>query len=275
VVEEVAGKNGEIFLMHFYPVLNEQGEVESIVRYARDITDQKRIERQIQRTEKLASLGQLSAGIAHEINNPLGVILCYTSLLKRQLDGLEQPLNDVATIEKHAVNCKRIVSDLLKFARSESSAMQPASLNRTVEEALKMLPRQFSHKNIDVQLDLAAHLPPVHMDTEKMKQVFLNLFMNSEQAIEKEGIIRVTTSYNEDTRQARVLFWDDGKGIPPENLKKAFDPFFTTKAPGEGTGLGLSVSYGIIRDHQGEIQAASEPDGWTEFTILLPVSEEQ
>ena len=275
VVEEVPGKIGEIFLMHFYPVLDEQGEVESIVRYARDITDQRRIEQQIQRTEKLASLGQLSAGIAHEINNPLGVILCYTSLLKRQLDGADQCLSDVATIEKHAVNCKRIVSDLLKFARSESSAMGPASLNRAIEEALKMVPRQFSNKNIDVRLELDPDLPSVNMDPEKMKQVFLNLFMNSEHAIEKEGAIRVSTSYLEDSRQAMVRFWDNGRGIPPENLEKAFDPFFTTKSPGEGTGLGLSVSYGIIRDHRGEIQVASEPGGWTEFTILLPISEEQ
>jgi PAS domain S-box-containing protein len=270
---EVVSKSGEIFLMHFYPVLNEQGEVESIVRYARDITDQRKIEQQIQRTERLASLGQLSAGIAHEINNPLGVILCYTSLLKHQLEGMDRCLSDVATIEKHAVGCKRIVSDLLKFARSESSTRQPASINRTIEEALAMVPRDFNHKSIDVQLDLSADLPLVCMDSAKMKQVFLNLFMNSEQAIEERGKIRVVTSKSADTGHVQVLFQDNGQGIAPENLKKIFDPFFTTKAPGQGTGLGLSVSYGIIRDHGGEIHAASDPGGWTQFAILLPESE--
>jgi signal transduction histidine kinase len=201
------------------------------------------------------------------------VILCYTSLLKHQLEGRDRCLSDVATIEKHAVSCKRIVSDLLKFARSESSTRQPASINRTIEEALAMVPRDFSHKCIDVQLDLSVDLPLVCMDSAKMKQVFLNLFINSEQAIEERGKIRVVTSKSADAGHVQVLFQDNGQGIPPENLKKIFDPFFTTKAPGEGTGLGLSVSYGIIRDHGGEIHAASDPGGWTQFAILLPESE--
>jgi two-component system NtrC family sensor kinase len=273
VVEEVPGGNGQIYQMHYYPVLDEQGEVESVVGYARDITVQKRIDKQIQKTEKLASLGQLAAGVAHEINNPLGVILCYTSLLKRQLEGAPQSLNDVATIEKHALNCKRIVSDLLKFARSESTAMQLASLNRTIEESLEMVPHQFSRKDISIQLDLDPRLPLVNMDPGKMKQVFFNLLLNAQQAIEHKGVIKISTAYLEETHQARVLFRDNGQGIPPELLQKIFDPFFTTKGPGEGTGLGLSVSYGIIADHRGEIQATSEPGQWTQFSILVPVSE--
>jgi len=289
VVEEVQSRGGEIFLMHFYPVMNDQGEVESVVRYARDITDQKRIEQHIQKTERLASLGQLSAGIAHEINNPLGVILTYTSLLKRQLekpaqspDGDQGPrdtdttqcLSDVATIEKHALNCKRIVADLLKFARSESTAMQLASLNRAIEEAVKMVSHQFSRKDIEIQLDLSAALPLVNMDSGRMKQVFVNLLMNSQQAIKHKGVIRISTSYLEESRQAQIVFRDNGEGIPPDVLPKVFDPFFTTKEIGEGTGLGLSVSYGIIKDHQGEIQTSSEPGKGTRFLIQLPVTHE-
>jgi PAS domain S-box-containing protein len=274
VVEEVPCRNGEIFLMHFYPIANDQDEVESVVRYARDITDQKRIEQQIQKTERLSSLGQLSAGVAHEINNPLGVILTYTSLLKRQLENLPLPLSDVAKIEKHALNCKRIVSDLLKFARSESTARQFGSLNTTIEEAVKMVSHQFSRKDIEIQLDLSDDLPLVSMDSGKMKQVFVNLLINSEQAIKHKGVIRIGTSHLKESRQAEIVFEDNGEGICAEVLPKVFDPFFTTKAVGEGTGLGLSVSYGIIKDHRGEIHVNSEPGEWTQFLILLPISEE-
>jgi PAS domain S-box-containing protein len=271
--EEVTSSAGEIFLMHFYPVLNEEGRVESIVRYARDITDQRQIEQQIQKTEKLASLGQLAAGIAHEINNPLGVILCYTDLLKRQVSDQPQSLSDVSTIEKHALNCKRVVSDLLKFARSGPTVKTQTSLNGTIEEVVGMVSHQFSHNNIDIQLELDPELPLISMDADKIKQVFLNLLMNSQQAIGDRGIIRISSSYLSDSNQARVVFWDDGKGIPPEVQQKVFDPFFSTKEAGEGTGLGLSVSYGIIKEHHGEIHISSEPGNWTEFTILLPANE--
>lgn len=273
--EEVSSATGEIFLMHFYPVLNEEGQVESIVRYSRDITDQKQIEQQIQKTDKLASLGQLAAGVAHEINNPLGVILCYTDLLKRQVSHDPQSLSDVHTIEKHVLNCKRIVSDLLKFARSDSTEKSPASLNETIMDVVSMVSHQFNHDKIDIQLDLDSKLPLISMDTDKMKQVFLNLLMNSQQAIIGRGIIRIESSYLRGSGQARVVIWDNGKGIPHEIQHKVFDPFFSTKEAGQGNGLGLSVSYGIIKEHHGEIQISSEPGSWTQFTVFLPACESQ
>jgi two-component system, NtrC family, sensor kinase len=275
IIEEMQGSNGDLFLMHFYPVMSETGEVESIVRYARDITEQKRMEQQIQKTEKLASLGQLAAGLAHEINNPLGVILTYTRLLKEQLTDQTEPLEDVDTIEKHALTCKRVVSDLLNFARGEHARKQLTSINRTIEEAVQMVLHRLGQSHISVQLDLDPDLPLLNMDIDKMKQVFVNLLMNSEQAIEEDGEIRISTSYEDKTGYARVIFRDNGQGIASHLLPKVFDPFFSTKATGEGTGLGLSVSYGIIRDHGGEIQASSEQGEWTEFTILLPANNAQ
>ncbi len=270
VTQEVASPAGDIFLMHFYPVLDDSGQVESVVRYARDITEQRRLEQNIQRTEKLASLGQLAAGVAHEINNPLGVILTYTDLLKQELAGQAQAREDVATIEKHTLTCKRIVADLLKFARSESARKQLTSLNRLIEEAADMLGHQLSRSRIALRLDLDPDLPLMNLDQDKMKQVFLNLLMNSQQAIGEQGEIRVATSFKEDTGMGQVTIWDSGKGIQAHLLEKIFDPFFSTKAAGEGTGLGLSVSYGIIQEHGGEIMVQSEPGHWTEFTILLP-----
>ncbi|MFP5212243.1 MAG: ATP-binding protein, partial [Acidobacteriota bacterium] len=269
VVEEVQASNGELFLMHFYPVLDERGEVESIVRYSRDITEQKRMEQHIQKTERLASIGQLAAGLAHEINNPLGVILTYTRLLKQQLTDRTEPFEDVGTIEKHALSCKRVVSDLLNFARGESGQKRLASLNRTIEESVQMMMHQLSLSRITVRMDLESDLPYLDMDTDRMKQVFVNLLMNSRQAMEEGGEIAIATSFDNDTRQVRVTVRDTGKGIPPDLLAKVFDPFFSTKTTGEGTGLGLSVSYGIIKDHGGEIQVSSETGQWTQFTILL------
>jgi two-component system, NtrC family, sensor kinase len=273
VTEEVASPADEIFLMHFYPVLNDRGQVESVVRYARDITEQKRLEQNIQRTEKLASLGQLAAGVAHEINNPLGVILTYTDLLKKELTGQTESREDVETIEKHTLACKRIVADLLKFARSESTRKQLTSLNRIIQEAVNMMAHELSHSRIAMRLDLDPDLPLINLDADKMKQVCLNLLMNARQAIGEQGEIRVATSFKEAAGQEQVVIWDNGKGIPPNLLEKTFDPFFSTKAAGEGTGLGLSVSYGTIQEHRGEIQVKSEPGQWTEFTILLPVSD--
>ena len=269
--EEVQSSDGKIFLVHYYPIVNEKGEVESIVRTAKDITEVKRVEQKIQQTEKLVSLGQLAAGIAHEINNPMGVIRCYADLLKHQLPDSPQGLKDVAIIEKHALNCQRIVSDLLKFARGQETEKQLASLNPTVGEVVQMVASQFEKQRCEIQLDLDPHLPMVNIDVDKMKQVYMNLLMNARQAIKNSGKIRISTRYMESNHQVKIAFWDSGIGISPEISDRIFDPFFSTKETGKGTGLGLSVSYGIIKDHGGDIQVESTPGHWTRFIILLPV----
>jgi two-component system NtrC family sensor kinase len=273
MTEEVQTSKGEIFLMHYYPIVDERGEVVSIVRNAKDITAEKRVEHRIQHAEKLASLGQLAGGIAHEINNPLGVILCYADLLKSQLADFPQGFKDVATIEKHAVNCQRIVADLLEFARGQETARQPTDLNATIEEVVRMVEPQFRRQHCPIELDLAPGLPLAKIDANKMKQVYLNLLMNSRQAINGRGAIRIRTGFLKDDGKVHITFSDNGPGIPPEIIDRIFDPFFSTKKTGEGTGLGLSVSYGIVKDHGGDIQVESKPGQWTRFTIELPVEE--
>ena len=272
LTEETRGPSGEILEVYYYPILGDTGEVESIVRYARDITQQKQVEDQIQKTEKLASLGQLAAGVAHEINNPLGVILCYTDLLKRQMGDLPQGMRDLGTIEKHALTCKRIVSDLLKFARSQATRKAPASINQSIAEVVDMIEGQFRKQQVEIRLDLDPDIPVAEMDADKMKQVYLNLLMNARQAMDARGLIQVRTRFLPDSDCAEIVVHDNGRGIPREILGKVFDPFFSTKSSTEGTGLGLSVSYGIIRDHHGEIRVESEPGKWTRFTILLPLN---
>lgn len=273
MMEEIQGGNGEIFLVQYYPIVDDRGEVVSIVRHAKDITADKRVEQRIQHAEKLASLGQLAGGIAHEINNPLGVILCYTDLLQGQLANLPNAASDVTIIEKHAVNCQRIVADLLEFARGQETARRPTEFNPTIEEVVRMVEHQFRRQHCAVELDLAPGLPLVNMDANKMKQVYLNLLMNSRQAISDRGMIRIETRHLAEAGRVRLTFWDNGVGIPPEIIDRIFDPFFSTKKTGEGTGLGLSVSYGIVKDHGGDIQVESERGRWTRFTIELPAAE--
>lgn len=261
-----------IFQVHCYPVLDESGEVERVVRYVKEVTDQKQMEQKIQQTEKLVAMGQLAAGVAHEINNPLGVILCYVELLKRQFSETPQGQQDLVTIEKQARNCKRIVSDLLDFARSGETSKHVASLNQTLEEVLGMVGEQFKKQGVQIEMDLDQDLPQLEMDTNKIKQVFMNLLMNARQAMDgREGKMHISTRYFEQESLARVFFWDNGQGIPEYMQDKIFDPFFSTKHTGEGTGLGLSVSYGIVREHGGEISVESRPGEWTRFVIELPV----
>ncbi len=265
-----------IFQVHCYPTLDEQGRVENIIRYVKEVTSQKQMEQKIQQTEKLVAMGQLAAGVAHEINNPLGVILCYVDLLKRQTHDSSQKQNDLGIIEKQAQSCKRIVSDLLQFARSRESRKEAASINQTLNSVLDIVTEQFRKQGLEIELDFSTDLPLLNMDIQKMKQVFLNLLMNASQAVQNgRGKIRVNTKYLPEQKSVEVLLWDNGQGIPEYLMDKIFDPFFSTKRTGEGTGLGLSLSYGIIREHDGDIFVSSKHGEWTEFRILLPVDDGQ
>jgi two-component system, NtrC family, sensor kinase len=273
VTREKELASGEIFEIHFYPMCNEAGELQNIVCFGKDITTQKRLAHQTQQTERMAAIGQLAAGVAHEINNPLGVILCYADLLKKT--HLERPeeMADLQTIEKHALNCKRIVADLLNFARSPDQVRRLDSINDIIGEVVNLVAAQFRKQQIEVETELAADLPLLEVDSDRLKQVFLNLLMNASQAIAGSGRIRVSSRQRED--RIEIMVEDNGCGIPADKLDAVFDPFFTTKEPGEGTGLGLSVSYAIIRDHGGEIRAESQPGEWTRLTVLLPVEHRQ
>ncbi|MFW5731260.1 MAG: c-type heme family protein, partial [Desulfonatronovibrionaceae bacterium] len=245
--------SGRIHLVHFYPILNEDGEVERIIRYVRDITEQKKVKEKIQQTERLVSMGQLAAGVAHEINNPLGIILCYAELLKRQLADFPQGLKDLHVIEKQTKNCKRIVTDLLQFSRGQGSSKGMGRINTTISDVMQIFTHQFKKQKIRLEQDLDPRIPEMKYDENRIKQVLVNLTMNACQAMEKSGELYVSSFFSEESEAVKVVFRDTGRGMPPEVLNRIFDPFFSTKKAGESTGLGLSVSYGIIRDHGGEI----------------------
>ena len=270
--KEIQLDDGSIFDIFFYPILNTDDSIQSIVCLAKDVTTLKETEQRIQQTEKLVAVGQLAAGVAHEINNPLGVILCHTDIIKEENRGNEEIFNDINTIERHTKNCKRIVADLLDFSHSGESRIerQSGSVNESIETVLSMVGQQFKKNQINLICTLQPDLPHCLMDNRRIQQVLVNLIMNGVHAAGNKGKITVSTRSEND--RILIEIEDDGPGINKEILDKIFDPFFSTKDPGQGTGLGLSVSYGIICEHDGEIKVQSTPGHGARFTVVLPVS---
>jgi len=271
ISREIRIPSGEIFLIYFYPIEMQENIAESLVCYVKDITEQRKLETKIQHTEKIASIGMLAAGIAHEINNPLGVILCHIDLIKGEADLAPEVRSDLAIIEKHAGNCRTIIADLLKFAHQQVTAKEPCVLNTIIEDVVTMVDSQFRKQQIRIETLLDANIPSVVLDSDKIKQVILNILINSAQAIGEGGFITLYSQFDKERKKAKVIIEDNGAGIPAGIINNIFDPFFTSKPPGQGTGLGLSVSYGIIREHNGEITAESSPGKLTRFVISLPV----
>jgi two-component system NtrC family sensor kinase len=225
---------------------------------------------QLVSSEKMASLGKLAAGIAHEINNPLGGILIYSSLMIEDLPEEDSKRGDLARIVQEAGRCKEIVKSLLEFARQTEPKMEPTDVNRAINDGLFFLVNQALFHNIRIVKNLDPFLPFVQGNASQLKQVFMNIIVNAAEAMHGNGTLTITTYPAPDRRRVSVEFTDTGEGIPEENLTRIFDPFFTTKDVGKGTGLGLATSYGIVEDHGGKIGVRSKVGEGTTFTIELP-----
>ena len=238
----------------------------------KDIEQKRLIENQMAQTDKLASIGQLSAGIAHGINNPLGIILGYSQMLMRDENTETERYADLKTIEKHVRNCMSVVEDLLNFARTSRTEKEAIKIHEIIDEVLNFIRHHSELYHITIEKNYDKNVPAIMLDGKKIKQVFMNLIMNAKHAVGKSGTIKLSTHYNSSTKQITVKIADTGYGIEKKNLSRIFDPFFTTKLTGEGTGLGLSVSYGIIKNHGGEIFVESTPGKGATFTIVLTVS---
>lgn len=239
------------------PVRSSNGEVIGLLCSARDITEFKTLQERMVQSQKLESLGQLAAGVAHELNTPLGIILGYTQLLMRDFAPDSDEHDTLRIMEKHCRICKRIVADLLRFSRNTESDKRPLDLNDLLEQVLKVVEHTFRMERISLERCLGEDLPPICADEEKLQQVFLNLLNNAYDAIGSEGRITLTTRYDAGKGEVLLSVADTGSGIPEAIRHGIFDPFFTTKGVGKGTGLGLAVTFGIMKDHGGHIEVES------------------
>lgn len=260
---------------NFMPRKNEHGDVISVLCIAKDITESKKLENQLVNTEKLASMGTLAAGVAHEINNPLGIILGFTDLLLEKTNNNSQSHQDLKTIERHGLHCKAVVENLLSFARHGEGVSEHCDINEDIKDIVNVVRHSLDMNDIDLRLDLTPGLPKVKGDSRQMQQVFLNLINNAAAAIKESGILKITTALDANPEKVVVTVTDNGHGIPEEHMDKIFDPFFTTKSEGEGTGLGLFVSHGIISKYEGTITCESstidsrKKSRGTTFTVVL------
>ena len=227
--------------------------------------------RMLMQSEKMAGLGRLAAGVAHEINNPMSGIMLYANLVQEDL-GADHPLaSDLQTIIHEAERCKVIVADLLEFSHQTTYEMEPVDLNEVIQKTLTILQHQPLFQNVQIIRQLSPDLPPIFGNAIRLNQVVMNIVVNAVQAMDGTGQLRIIsrTRANQDINE--ITIQDSGPGIDNALLEKIFDPFFTTKATGEGTGLGLSVSYAIVKEHKGSIRVASSPEQGTTFTLRFPV----
>jgi len=236
-----------------------------------DVTDRRRMQRRLAQSEKLSSLGQMISGVAHELNNPLASILGHAQLLGAKA-GDEQLARRVEILQREALRCRKIVQNLLSFARRHEPERRPFSLNETVRSVLGLMGYQLRVNGIEVRTELSGELPPLTGDAHQVQQVLVNLLTNAQQAIRQaaeRGIVELRTETAADG-WVRLEVRDSGPGIPEAIRERIFDPFFTTKAEGEGTGLGLALVYGIVSAHGGRIEAPPCAEGGARFVITLP-----
>jgi len=273
----VRHKQGEWrkILFNFSPLFDESEKIEGVVLSGRDVTDLKRMEEQLIQAEKLAAMGQMLAGVAHELNNPLTAILGVTELV-REREGLDESMKrQLDLTHRQARRAARIVQNLLEFSRPASPQKKPIDLSTIIERTLQLHEHSLRRNQVQVDFTPRTDLPPIVGDANQLIQVFLNLISNAEQAIhEVRDAGRIQIRLTLAAGNVVVTVQDDGVGISPEAMPKVFDPFYTTKRPGGGTGLGLSICLSIAREHGGTIQAESLPGGGSAFSVYLPAAAE-
>ena len=228
-------------------------------------------QQQLVRSEKLASLGKLAAGVAHEINNPLTGVLTFSQLLRDEFPPETSQHQDLNVIVNETVRCRSIVRGLLEFARQTAPEKAVADVHEIVEEVLRMVANQELFQNIEVHKDYDSRAPHLMVDRDQIKQVILNIVVNAAEAMGKTGVLRIRSEWSEDSAQLALHVIDSGPGIEPEVLNKLFDPFFTTKEM--GTGLGMAISYGIVKGHRGSIDVKSKPGEGCEVIVTLPAGQ--
>lgn len=228
-------------------------------------------------TEKLASIGTLTAGIAHQINSPLGIISSRIECLMLEADEKKispEIVKDLKVIKEYTDRVAQVVSGLLSFSRQTNFHLEWVNVSKLLEDSIFLLKKQFSKEGVEIKSNLAKNIPLILASPNHLQQVFVSLLSNAKDAIIGKGTIKITTSVisnNNSSKKVLIDFEDNGLGIKKEILRKIFDPFFTTKEQGKGTGLGLWIAYGIIKDHGGEIKIESKLNYGSKFSVILPL----
>jgi two-component system, NtrC family, sensor kinase len=263
---------GEEFVVNasFAPLLGKNGEHAGRLILLDDITQRVCMEEQMVQNEKLTSLGLLAAGVAHEVNTPLAVISNYIQMLSKQLPGEDPRQKTIDKIVKQTFRASEIVNNLLNFSRTAPAEFSEVDLNSILDETLSLVQHPFRTARVNVIRNFGSGLPAMLGSSTRLQQVFLNLLMNARDAMPSGGMVEVRTYAQNGSVEVEIT--DTGIGIRAENLHRIFDPFFTTKAPGRGTGLGLSVSYGIVKEHGGKVEVRSTPEKGTSFRLEFPVA---
>ena len=267
----VRGANGEerVLNIAIAPLLSQDCDSIGRLMVFDDVTDRVQMEAQLAQSEKLSSVGLLAAGVAHEVNTPLAVISTQAQMLAKYLRPGDKHSRILEKIIGQTFRASQIVNSLLNFSRTKGAAFAALEINQIITETLLLLHHQLQSAGITVESRLEQNLPPISGNSDKLQQVFLNLFLNAKDAMPEGGRLRVST-WTENS-SLRIEISDTGLGIPPEHLHRIYDPFFTTKSTGRGTGLGLAVSYGIIHEHSGKIQVESPPGLGTRFRLEFPI----
>ena len=252
-----------------YPLLD-NGEVVGAIEIARDITKDISIQKGMMQYDKMASIGRLAAGVAHEINNPLTTILTSAMLIQEETDPEDSNYQELQIIADEALRCRKIVSSLLDFARQSEPVKAKNDLNKVVTESVVLSRKQAAFNDVAVEESLSEDLPLINMDKDQIEQALINLILNAIEATDPGGKVTVGTSYVAEAGGVEFTVSDSGKGISDEDMGKIFDPFFTTRE--SGTGLGLAITHGIIEQHGGTIEVDSKLEQGTSFIIRLPLT---
>jgi two-component system NtrC family sensor kinase len=252
-----------------YPIIEEDEEVPQVIIFERDVTEKNMMGAILIQSEKMAAVGQLAAGIAHEINNPLTVVLANAQLLERSLPKESDDAEAVDLIFRAGTRALQVVRNLLNFARKEQSEIKPTDINQSIQSALDMLKHEFMQRSVEYSFEPSEKLPLIMASQENLSGVWVNILINAMDAtIGRPGKVRIVTQQT--GNEIRIIINDNGHGIEPDRLKRIFDPFYTTKDVGKGTGLGLSICHRVIKQHGGNILVDSQLEVGTTFTIILP-----
>jgi two-component system NtrC family sensor kinase len=269
-----------IFNVAAYPICSEQNEQYGVAIYINDITAQRKMEAQIYQSAKLAAIGEMAAGVAHELNSPLTAVIGNCNLILRRTPTAAKHYKLLLDIKKCGLRSKRIIQNLLTFSRQDIYNFECLSIVDVVAGSLSLISYQIEKNNIKIIEDLRDNLPPIKGNKQQLEQVLINLLINARDALEdvENGAIRISTGVktsDSGEEMAFVKVADNGKGVPQKIIGHIFTPFFTTKDKKRGTGLGLSVSLGIAQEHGGTIDVSSEQGEGSAFTLMLPIMEDQ